>query len=72
MSRELSLSGMGTQLKRDAPRAGCRALACPKCNSILEVDDQTYVGAPLQCCVCWLVFYPIAASPERTDPHGRE
>jgi hypothetical protein len=52
--RILSLMGAGSQLQTD----GLRQVECCRCRSIVGIDPRTSLRAPVECCVCGLVFYP--------------
>jgi hypothetical protein len=55
MSRRiLSLMGVGSRLDT----AGLRCVECCRCRSVVGIDPQTSLRAPVECCVCGLVFYP--------------
>jgi hypothetical protein len=55
--RPLSLSGVGSRIVQDGSN-GYRTMTCPRCASVVGVDDRTIRNAPVECCVCYLVFYP--------------
>ena len=57
--RCLSLSGVGSRLI-DSVREGYRRADCPRCGSVLGVKADTMISAPVECCVCFLVFFPIS------------
>lgn len=55
--RILSLCGVGSKfLTAAAP--GYRLVTCLRCASVIGVDEKASLSAPVECCVCSLVFYP--------------
>ncbi len=56
--RILSLCGAGSRLVSPS-QPGYRHIQCGRCGSVVGVDERTALQAPVECCVCGLVFYPM-------------